>query len=177
MGAPGSSSGAAPHLESAVGCVGSRRRKRRAHTVDVRPSGLPRSVCDHHWKDTHGRGQDAALAGDFSYVLRVAAEAGCHKCVFDILHADPGRAEEMVFSQGSGGWDAAAWADWGVGQAIIAGDIERSRMRRVLQDHLERMRCDGVFAVLGEFEPEYLDSNRDDHEEHEDGLLCAVDDR
>ena len=64
-----------------------------------------------------------------------------------------------------------------MGQAIIAGDIERSRMCRGLQDHLERMRYDGVFAVLGEFEPEYLGSNPDDHEEHEDGLLCAVDDR
>ena len=175
LGVPGSSSGAAPRLESAAGCVGGRRRKRRARRVDVCPSGLPRSVCDHHWKDLHGRGQDAALAGDFSYVARAAAEAGCRKCVFDTLNADPGRAEEMVFSEGTGGWDAAAWADWGVVQAIKAGDIERARMRRALQDHLERMRYDGVFAVLGEFESEYLDSNPDDDEEDEDGLLALED--
>ena len=165
LGVPGSSSG------------GGRRRKRRARTVDVCPAGLPRSVYDHRWKDAHGRGQDAALTGDFSYVLRVAAEAGCQKCVFETLNAHPGRAEEMVFSQGSGGWDAIAWADWGKTQALKAGDTERAHMCEVLQDHLERMRVDGVFAVLGEFESEYLDSNPDDDEEDEDGLPCALEDK
>ena len=41
---------------------------------------------------------------------------------------------------------------------------------------LWRMRVDGVFAVLGEFESEYLDSNPHDDEEDEDGLLCALQD-
>ena len=181
MGAPGSSSGAAPHLESAAGRVGGRRRKRCARTVDVCPAGLPRSVYDHHWKDVHGRGQDAALTGDFSYVVRVAAEAGCQKCLFDILNADRDRAEEMVFSEGTGGWDAAEWAAWGKTQALKAGDIERARMCEDLQDHLERMRAEGVFAVLGEFDSDYLsenlESNPDDDEEGSDGELCALEDK
>ena len=41
---------------------------------------------------------------------------------------------------------------------------------------LWRMRVDGVFAVRGEFESEYLDSNPHDDEEDEDGLLCALQD-
>ena len=181
MGAPGSSSGAAPHLESAAGRVGGRRRKRRARTVDVCPAGLPRSVCDHHWKDVHGRGQDAALTGDFSYVVRAAAEAGCQKCVFDTLNAHRERAEEMVFSEGAGGWDAAAWAGWGTKQALKSGDFARARMCEALQENLERMRDEGVFVVLRECDSDYLsenfESNPDDDEEGSDGELCALEDK
>ena len=161
-GAVGSASGSAPHFVSAAGGLGGfgRRRKRRALAVEVCPQGLPQSVYDHHWEDTHGRGRDAALSGDFSYVLRAAAEAGCAKCVFAILSANPGSAEELVSSEGAGGWDAAAWAEWGVKQALKAGDTERAGMCRDLQDHLERMRVEGVHAVLGEFESETTDQAR-----------------
>ena len=87
----------------------------------------------------------------------------------------------MVFSQGSGGWDAIAWADWGKTQALKAGDIERARMCEDLEDHLERMRAEGVFVVLGEFDSDYLsenlESNPDDDEEGSDGELCALEDK
>ena len=166
LGVPGSSSG------------GGRRRKRRARGVGMCPEGLPRSVYEHHWKDVHGRGQHAALRGDFSYVLRTAAEAGCRKCVFDILNAHPERAQEMVLSEGTSGWDAAEYASWGKKQALIAGDIEHARTCEVLQDHLERMRIDGVFAFFAsEYFSENLGFKSEDDDVGEDALPSGMDDK
>ena len=100
---------------------------------------------------------------------------------FDILNARRDRAEEMVFSEGTSGWDAAEWAAWGKTQALKAGDIERARMCEDLEENLERMRDKGVFVVLGECDSDYLsenfESNSSDYEEVSEGEQCALEDK
>ena len=127
-------------------------------------------MYEHHWQDTHARGRDAALGGDFTYVMHVAAEAGCVKCVNDLLRANAGCADELVRNGGTSGWCAAAWAEWGVKQAVKEGDFERAALCRGLHDHLERMKVEGVQAVLDMVECEGNDSYVDDDDEVEDVL-------
>ena len=162
-GARGSSSGASHPVLGSEG----KGRKRRGSGVDPCPDGLPLSVCEHHWKDVHGRGRAAAAGGDFCCVLHAAAEAGCAKCVYDLLYADLGRADVLVASQGSSGWDAAAWAEWGAKKADTAGDAERAELCRGLQVHFERMKEEGVRDVLAEVEAELSESHSADGTDHQ----------
>ena len=124
------------------------------------PRGLPPQVYEHHWEGVHDRGQAAALAGDYSPILRVAAEAGCQDCVLALLRLDP-TDEGMLRNTGRGGWDAAGWADWGATQAAKAGDQDRFKECTKLEDLLERMKSEGLQAVLGEIDYERSELSQD----------------
>ena len=157
-----------PDPEPPAGGRGGRRQKRLK--VHACPPGLPYRVYEHHFSEMHRRGQDAALAGDFSGLLRHAAEGGCRECVLALLRLDP-HSEEMLRNTGRSGWDAAGWAKWGFEQASKEGNDDLANRCSYLWGIMERMKREVLAAVLGEldYEPdEFSDDDEEDEEEDHD---------
>ena len=154
---------------------GGRRRKKRLKVHEC-PPGLPYRVYEHHFEKMHRRGQDAALAGDFSGLLRCAAEEGCRECVFGLLRVDPS-SEEMLRNKGRGGWDAAEWAQWGSQQALKVDNDDVANACSYLHGVLDRMKHEGLAVVLGELDyeaEEFSDDEDEEQEEEEDDERCSL---
>ena len=152
-----------PPLPAAGG--GARKRKKRLNAHEC-PEGLPVSVYRHHFDKMHRHGQDQAKKGDFSGLLRSAAEAGCRKCVFALLRLDSG--EEMLKNTGKGGWDAAEWAKCGMEQAEKADKHDLAVECSYLWGVLERMKDEGVAAVWNLIHYEAEEFSQDEEEEKEE---------
>ena len=154
--APPPPEGAPPASSTGLPAAGSgkKRRKRRAVAVSEAPPGVPQAVFEHHWEHVHQRGQQAAVEGDVSYVLRQCAEAGCHQCMLLLLQAHLADGEDLIRRTGTGGYDCSAWAEWGAEQARKVKDWTREIGCKTVQSVLDRMKEDSVAAVVGEWEYE-----------------------